>query len=30
MPFTPLSQILSVDDNEDAVEILSLLMKSPG
>lgn len=28
MPFTPLSQVLSVDDNEDAVEILSLLMKS--
>ena len=28
MPFTPLSQVLSVDDNEDTVEILSLLMKS--
>jgi CheY-like chemotaxis protein len=28
MPFTPLSQVLSVDDNEDAAEILSLLMKS--
>lgn len=28
MPFNPLSQVLSVDDNEDTAEILGLLMKS--